>query len=175
MSVCRNLDRLGLPLIEIATAQTCKHPITPNRPRVLLARSASHPARSRGLLHPSGPERQHRVWGPRGDQGCQDLGWIPRIVRLEMARQLHFYRLANTSAKLQGRRLFPLTAAWTILSVRRAWPKPWLPGSWRAQRRVLRSCFEHLRHGRARPCTGSRDAWPVASGHGWAAWHQDAR
>jgi glutamyl-tRNA(Gln) amidotransferase subunit E len=28
-------------------------------------------------------------------KGCQDLGWIPRIIRLEMARQLHFYRLAN--------------------------------------------------------------------------------
>ena len=29
-------------------------------------------------------------------KGCQDLNWIPRIIRLEMARQLHFYRLANT-------------------------------------------------------------------------------
>ena len=28
-------------------------------------------------------------------KGCQDLDWIPRIIRLEMARQLHFYRLAN--------------------------------------------------------------------------------
>jgi glutamyl-tRNA(Gln) amidotransferase subunit E len=29
-------------------------------------------------------------------KGCQDLDWIPKIIRLEMARQLHFYRLANT-------------------------------------------------------------------------------
>ena len=29
-------------------------------------------------------------------KGCQDLNWIPRIIKLEMARQLHFYRLANT-------------------------------------------------------------------------------
>ena len=28
-------------------------------------------------------------------KGCQDLEWIPRIIRCEMARQLHFYRLAN--------------------------------------------------------------------------------
>ena len=28
-------------------------------------------------------------------KGCQDLDWIPRIIRLEMARQLHMYRLAN--------------------------------------------------------------------------------
>ena len=28
-------------------------------------------------------------------KGCQDLAWIPRIIRCEMARQLHFYRLAN--------------------------------------------------------------------------------
>ena len=28
-------------------------------------------------------------------KGCQDLDWIPRIIRLEMARQLHFHRLAN--------------------------------------------------------------------------------
>ena len=28
-------------------------------------------------------------------KGCQDLDWIPRIIRIEMARQLHMYRLAN--------------------------------------------------------------------------------
>jgi glutamyl-tRNA(Gln) amidotransferase subunit E len=28
-------------------------------------------------------------------KGCQDLGWIPKIVRLEMVRQVHMYRLAN--------------------------------------------------------------------------------
>ena len=28
-------------------------------------------------------------------KGCQDLEWIPRIIRIEMARQLHMYRLAN--------------------------------------------------------------------------------
>ena len=28
-------------------------------------------------------------------KGCQDLEWIPKIIRLEMARQLHMYRLAN--------------------------------------------------------------------------------
>jgi glutamyl-tRNA(Gln) amidotransferase subunit E len=28
-------------------------------------------------------------------KGTQDLDWVPRIIRLEMARQIHFYRLAN--------------------------------------------------------------------------------
>ena len=28
-------------------------------------------------------------------KGCQDLNWIPRIIKLEMGRQLQFYRLAN--------------------------------------------------------------------------------
>ena len=28
-------------------------------------------------------------------KGCQDLDWIPRIISLEMARQLYMYRLAN--------------------------------------------------------------------------------
>ena len=28
-------------------------------------------------------------------KGCQDLDWIPKIIQVEMARQLHMYRMAN--------------------------------------------------------------------------------
>ena len=35
-------------------------------------------------------------------KGCQDLEWIPRIIRCEMARQLHFYRLANQLRESHG-------------------------------------------------------------------------
>ena len=35
-------------------------------------------------------------------KGCQDLEWIPRIIRCEMARQLHFYRLANQLRTMHG-------------------------------------------------------------------------
>ena len=35
-------------------------------------------------------------------KGCQDLEWIPRIIRIEMARQLHFFRLANELRAEQG-------------------------------------------------------------------------
>ena len=42
-------------------------------------------------------------------KGCQDLNWIPQIIRLEMARQLHFYRLANELRSDLG--LPPLTTS----------------------------------------------------------------
>ena len=35
-------------------------------------------------------------------KGCQDLEWIPRIISCEMARQLHFYRLANQLRESHG-------------------------------------------------------------------------
>ena len=35
-------------------------------------------------------------------KGCQDLNWIPKIIRLEIARQLHFYRLANKLRESRG-------------------------------------------------------------------------
>ncbi len=92
-----NLDRLGVPLIEIATA-----------PDVVNPQHAKDTARALGTLlrdtrrvrRGLGSIRQDlNVSIAAGDRveikGCQDIDWIPRIISLEMARQLHFYRLAN--------------------------------------------------------------------------------
>ena len=92
-----NLDRLGIPLIEVATA-----------PDVMNPQHAKDTARALGTLlrdtrrvrRGLGSIRQDlNVSIAAGDRveikGCQDIDWIPRIIALEMARQLHFYRLAN--------------------------------------------------------------------------------
>ncbi len=92
-----NLDRLGVPLIEVATA-----------PDVVSPQHAKDTARALGTLlrdtrrvrRGLGSIRQDlNVSIAAGDRveikGCQDIDWIPRIIALEMARQLHFYRLAN--------------------------------------------------------------------------------
>ena len=39
--------------------------------------------------------------------GCQDLDWIPRIIQVEMARQLHMYRMANLLRKQANLPLLP--------------------------------------------------------------------
>jgi glutamyl-tRNA(Gln) amidotransferase subunit E len=95
--VIYNLDRLGLPLIEIATAPDIKSPDHARSTAVALGRVLRQTRRVRRGL---GSIRQDlNVSIGAGDRveikGCQDLAWIPRIIRLEMARQLHFYRLAN--------------------------------------------------------------------------------
>jgi len=95
--VLYNLDRLGLPLIEIATSPDIVSPDHAKTTAKALGRVLRQTRRVRRGL---GSIRQDlNVSIAAGDRveikGCQDLGWIPRIVRLEMARQLHFYRLAN--------------------------------------------------------------------------------
>jgi len=95
--VVYTLDRLGIPLVEVATA-----------PEVLTPEHAKETALALGTLlrdtrrvrRGLGTIRQDlNVSIGAGDRveikGCQDLDWIPRIIRLEMARQLHFHRLAK--------------------------------------------------------------------------------
>jgi len=92
-----NLDRLGIPLIEIATAPDVKTPDHAKQTSIALGRTLRDTRRVRRGL---GSIRQDLnvsiMCGDRVEiKGCQDLEWIPRIIRSEMARQLHFYRLAN--------------------------------------------------------------------------------
>lgn len=92
-----NLDRLGIPLIEIATAPDVKNPDHAKQTSIALGRTLRDTRRVRRGL---GSIRQDLnvsiMCGDRVEiKGCQDLAWIPRIIRCEMARQLHFYRLAN--------------------------------------------------------------------------------
>ncbi len=96
-----NLDRLGIPLIEIATAPDIKTPDHAKEVAIGLGRTLRDTRRVRRGL---GSIRQDlNVSIACGDRveikGCQDLDWIPIIIRLEMARQLHFYRLANQLRK----------------------------------------------------------------------------
>ena len=96
-TVIYNLDRLGLPLIEIATAPDVQSPEHAKSTAIALGRVLRQTRRVRRGL---GSIRQDlNVSIACGDRveikGCQDLGWIPTIVRLEMVRQLHFFRLAN--------------------------------------------------------------------------------
>ena len=104
--VIYNLDRLGLPLIEIATDPDVKTPEHAKETSIALGRTLRQTRRVRRGL---GSIRQDlNVSIACGDRieikGCQDLNWIPRIIKLEMARQLYFYRLAN---KLRGQLSLP--------------------------------------------------------------------
>ena len=96
-TVVYNLDRLGVPLVEVATAPDVRSPEHAKDTALALGRLLRDTRRVRRGL---GSIRQDlNVSVACGDRveikGCQDLDWIPRIIRLEMARQLHFYRLAN--------------------------------------------------------------------------------
>ena len=96
-TVVYNLDRLGVPLVEVATAPDVRSPEHAKETALALGRMLRDTRRVRRGL---GSIRQDlNVSIACGDRveikGCQDLDWIPRIIRLEMARQLHFYRLAN--------------------------------------------------------------------------------
>ncbi len=91
------LDRLGVPLVEIATDPDIidpDHAMETARAIGTLLRSTRSVRRGLGSIR-----QDLNVSIACGDRveikGTQDLEWIPRIVRLEMARQLHFYRLAN--------------------------------------------------------------------------------
>ncbi len=104
-----NLDRLGIPLIEIATAPDVKTPDHAKQTSIALGRTLRDTRRVRRGL---GSIRQDLnvsiMCGDRVEiKGCQDLEWIPRIIRCEMARQLHFYRLANQLREMHGLSLLP--------------------------------------------------------------------
>lgn len=107
--VIYNLDRLGLPLIEIATEPDITSPQHAKETAIALGRTLRQTRRVRRGL---GSIRQDlNVSLACGDRieikGCQDLSWIPRIISLEMARQLHFYRLANKLRSANGLPLLP--------------------------------------------------------------------
>ena len=100
-TVIYTLDRLGVPLVEVATAPDVKSPEHAKQTAITLGRLLRDTRQVRRGL---GSIRQDlNVSVACGDRveikGCQDLDWIPRIIRLEMARQLHFYRLANELRK----------------------------------------------------------------------------
>ena len=95
--VIYTLDRLGVPLVEIATAPHVQTPEHANETALALGTLLRD---TRMVRRGLGAIRQDlNVSIACGDRveikGCQDLDWIPRIIRLEMARQLHMYRLAN--------------------------------------------------------------------------------
>ena len=99
--VVYNLDRLGMPLVEVATSPDVRSPEHAKHTAIALGRILRDTRRVRRGL---GSIRQDlNVSIACGDRveikGCQDLDWIPLIIRLEMARQLHFYRLANRLRK----------------------------------------------------------------------------
>ena len=92
-----NLDRLGIPLVEIATAPDI---ISPEHAKETAIQLGSLLRDTRKVRRGLGSIRQDlNVSISCGDRveikGCQDLDWIPKIIRLEMARQIHMYRLAN--------------------------------------------------------------------------------
>jgi len=92
-----NLDRLGIPLIEIATDPDVKTPEHAKETAIALGGLLRDTRKVRRGL---GSIRQDlNVSLGCGDRveikGCQDLEWIPKIIELEMVRQLHFYRLSN--------------------------------------------------------------------------------
>ena len=96
--VIYNLDRLGVPLIEIATSPDI---ISPEHAKITAKALGRTLRDTRSVRRGLGSIRQDlNVSVACGDRveikGCQDLGWIPKIVRLEMVRQVHMYRLANT-------------------------------------------------------------------------------
>ena len=95
--VIYNLDRLGVPLIEIATSPDVQSPEHAKETAMalgLVLRETRQVRRGLGSIR-----QDLNVSVACGDRveikGCQDLGWIPRIVQLEMVRQVHMYRLAN--------------------------------------------------------------------------------
>ncbi len=96
--VTYSLDRLGIPLVEIATEPDIVSPEHAKSVSSFLGRRLRD---TRSVRRGLGSIRQDlNVSIACGDRveikGCQDLGWIPRIIRSEMARQIHFYRLSNT-------------------------------------------------------------------------------
>ena len=103
------LDRLGIPLVEIATSPDIidpDHAMETARTIGSLLRSTRSVRRGLGTIR-----QDLNVSIACGDRveikGTQDLDWVPRIIRLEMGRQLHFYRLANELREAQNLPLLP--------------------------------------------------------------------
>ena len=99
-----NLDRLGIPLVEIATDPDIK---SPEHAKSAALKLGTILRDTRMVRRGLGTIRQDlNVSIACGDRveikGCQDLDWIPKIIRLEIARQLHFYRLANKLRESRG-------------------------------------------------------------------------
>ena len=95
------LDRLGVPLVEIATAPDVR---TPDHAKEVASLLGSLLRETRRVRRGLGSIRQDLnvsiACGVRVEiKGCQDLDWIPQIIKIEMARQLHMYRLANELRK----------------------------------------------------------------------------
>ena len=91
------LDRLGMPLVEIATAPDIQ---TPEHAKQVALHLGTLLRDTRLVRRGLGSIRQDLnvsiACGVRVEiKGCQDLDWIPKIIRIEMARQLHMYRLCN--------------------------------------------------------------------------------
>ena len=91
------LDRLGVPLVEIATAPDIQTPEHAKEVALILGTLLRDTRQVRRGL---GSIRQDLnvsiACGVRVEiKGCQDLEWVPQIIKIEMARQLHMYRLAN--------------------------------------------------------------------------------
>ena len=104
------LDRLGIPLVEIATSPDIvdpDHAMETARAIGTLLRSTRSVRRGLGTIR-----QDLNVSIGCGDRveikGTQDLDWVPRIIRLEMARQLHFYRLANELRAAQNLPALPV-------------------------------------------------------------------
>ena len=91
------LDRLGVPLVEIATAPDIQ---TPEHAKEVALMLGTLLRDTRQVRRGLGSIRQDLnvsiACGVRVEiKGCQDLEWVPKIIKIEMARQLHMYRLAN--------------------------------------------------------------------------------
>ena len=104
--VTYSLDRLGIPLVEIATEPDI---ISPEHAKSVSSFLGRRLRDTRSVRRGLGSIRQDlNVSIACGDRveikGCQDLDWIPRIIRSEMARQVHFYRLSNI---LRAKHNFP--------------------------------------------------------------------
>ena len=139
--VIYNLDRLGLPLIEIATSPDVRSP-DPKTTAMALGRVLRRTRRVRRGL---GSIRQDlNVSIAAGDRveikGCQDLNWIPTIIRLEMARQLHFYRLANDLRADLNLSPLPLTGMTTMRPLNAKSLRLW-PSTFHLTCMMSRPCF----------------------------------
>jgi len=107
--VTYSLDRLGIPLVEIATDPDI---VSPEHAEAVSRYLGGRLRDTRRVRRGLGSIRQDlNVSIACGDRveikGCQDLAWIPRIIRIEMARQLYFFRLSNKLRSAQGYPLLP--------------------------------------------------------------------